>query len=588
MARDWLKQEHPLFKQRREEWLRNERRLQGGEDILSELAPFEYEDIPPDNAEPAAITELGQYEARQRQATYLNFPAMYADDMIGNLMRQAPKPGAGLSFGSLGEVRPEATGQPTRAELVFHNVDGVGIDGSQWDNWWGDVMAKAMATGHRWIFCDATESAPLTEQDEIDGLRPFLVDFSPASVPMWHLDKGTLHYAIVLVNKPRPKLVKDKIEGIDGPEQVARLLLVRKGFKGLDGGEDGDVYSGGGWWLYDKDGDLFDPDTPDVNEDGSPKLDGAGKPARVPGSRGTWDKTSGRIPMFPFYYQRDKGTAEHPNMSVPGLWGLGQLAVSYMNLSSAADFDAWDAAASLLFLLGVDKKGWDLATEKIENGSKMIPLPPSRDGIVPAIHDGAMGAVTAEVFTTRLRAKLDELKQTAALGQQSTPDASGTSKEAGHAEARGPRLASMASEVEDGQRQAIHLLELRFGAATEPSGAVAWPRKFVLSNLSDDIQRVINLEVSAGISSPTLDAELILQAVRGSPTLTALPEAVLTAAETELKQAAQNKADQAERMKALTDEMAAGGFGGGAGGSEDPAPNGKPPKKEPAGAGAEA
>lgn len=264
-------------------------------------------------------------------------------------------------------------------------------------------------------------------------------------------------------------------------------------------------------------------------------------------------------------------------MSVAGLWEQGQLAVSYMNLTSAADFDAWDAAASLIWMLGADAKAYNLATAKIEDGSKTIPLPATKDGSVPQIHDSSAGAVTAEVFTTRLRAKLDELEQIASLARTSTPDSSGVSKEAGHAEARGPRLAAIASELEDAQRQGIHLLEQRFGATVQPSGSVSWPRRFVLTNVTDDIQHVIDLEVSAGISSPTLDAELILSAVRSSPTLSSLPEDVLKAAENELRSSAQNKADSAERMRTLSADMASGGAGGD-GGDLPPEDGPKPPR----------
>ena len=461
-------------------WLRNEIRLRGGDEVLAELRRFEWE-----------IAGGEKYRSRQSQATYINFPDMFARLMVGHLFRQAPQPGHGLSFGSLGEPtigessRPQV---PPRADDVWWNVDGVGRDGSQWDNFWQAALLRAFATGHRWIFVEASSEAPRSRQDELQGLRPYLVEYSPTAVPDWHYDRGRLEFAIVRPRSRRPVVRNGTMEG--SAYAQGYLLLVRNGFDGL-----GSRWQGGGWWLFDDE----------------KKFVASG--GNDPQAGGGWEKLDGQIPLFPLFYERDEGSSLRPAMSRPGMKELGQVAVSYMNLSSAADFDAWDAASSVQYLAGVDVEGFNLATAKYAAGNRQVPLPPHQDtGQVPQVFDGSTGAVTAEVFKSRLDSKREEAKEIASREISSSPESSGISKMAGFAEGKSPRLALLAAEIEQAQNTAIHFLEARYGE--QPSGAVSWERDFELLPLRTEIREYFDLVRSSGIRNADVEGRAMALAAR--------------------------------------------------------------------------
>lgn len=470
MANDWLDTKHPLWEARHEEWERAELRLDGGEPVLEELVEFRWEENDK--------REVRHIDRRRRQATYINFPDLFAKTMVGHLTRSAPEPDDGLDFGELGEVETDDDGDPSQASLVFFNADGVGNDGSQWDNFWGAATRSAMATGHRWIFVEAPVFAPDTIADEQAGLRPWLVEYSPLAVTNWDFTDGKLDFAIVRIERRFPRIERGVMEGND-PED-AFLLLVREGFFAF--GED---FEAGGWWMFDGDMEMID------------------------GEQGDWEKTGGDIPLFPLFYERS-----NRHMSRSGLSEIGQAAVAYMNMSSAADFDAWDAAQSMQFLLGVDIDSYNLAVTKMKDGSKMIPLPPNKKtGDPPTVYDGSSGAVVAGVFETRLQRKLDEARELAALEATSTPESSGKSKQAGFSDVRAPRLALLASELEAAQNTAIRFLELRFGHE-QPSGEVTWPRDFELLPLVDSIRELFELLALSEMESVELSVKSIMSAVR--------------------------------------------------------------------------
>lgn len=469
----WLKEEHEIYTASKDEWSTNERRMRGGPQVLDELVPFDWED-------PKGAHYLG----RKAQATYINFMDIAATIMSGHLLRQAPEADDALSFGTLGLVaRPEGVQEPTRAELVYYNVDGAGNDGSQWDSWWLNVSKRTQATGHRWIMVEATERAPLNHGDEIAGLRPYLVEYSPLSVTNWHFESGRLMWAVIRTRERRPRVSNGKLEG--NRYGTGYYLLVREGYADL-----GSEFVGGGWWRFDSDLEMIED------------------------AHGTWDKTHGEIPLFPFYYDRDSGLiGGRPAMSRPGLTALGQVAVSYMNQSSAADFDAWDAAKSTKFILGADPEAFNVAAEKWKTGNQLVPVPRSQNGDTPQIVDGSTSAVAAEVFQTRIANKWEEARVLAALEASSAPDSSGISKQMGFADIKSPRLATMAAHLEQAQNTAIHFLELRFGNE-RPEGVVRWPREFDLSNILDDIRDLLSIERQAQMQSATLDARLVLRAAR--------------------------------------------------------------------------
>ncbi len=470
MPKDWLQTKHPLWEEREDEWKRAELRLDGGEAVLEELVPFRWEEND--------TREVKHVDRRRRQATYINFPDLFAKTMVGHLTRNAPEPDEGLDFGELGRVETEEEGDPSQASLVFFNADGVGNDGSQWDNFWGAATRQAMATGHRWIFVEAPVIPPETIADEQGGQRPWLVEYSPLAVTNWDFTDGKLDFAIIRIARRSPRIEREVMEGND-PED-AYLLLVREEFENF-----GDEFAGGGWWMYDED---MEP---------------------IEFENGTWEKTLGEIPLFPLFYERS-----NKQLSRSGLSEISQAAVAYMNMSSAADFDAWDAAQSMQFLLGVDIDSYNLAVKKMKDGSKMIPLPPNKKtGDTPQVYDGSSGAVVAGVFETRLQRKLDEARELAALEATSTPESSGKSKQAGFSDVRAPRLALLASEVEQAQNTAIRFLELRFGHE-QPSGEVTWPRDFELLPLVDSIRELFELLALSDMESIELSVRSIMSAVR--------------------------------------------------------------------------
>lgn len=519
MAKDWLEVEHPTYTSRKEVWEKMERRFFGGDEVLSELVPFRWE---------VGTDGLKSLVARKDQATYINFPDLFARTMVGHLMRHAPPPEEGLDFGSLGSAaaREGDETQISRAELVYFNADGIGNDGSQWENFWGRVEALAAATGHRWLFVDASAEQPKSLQDEIDGKRPFLVDYSPLAVTNWSFSDGRLDWAVIITSRRQPKIVGDKMEGNDAEKMY--LLLVREGYENL-----GDEFVGGGWWLYDSDREIA-VDTAGVEQVGD------------------WEKTDGEIPMWVHFYER----VDLPNrMSRPGIHEISQSAVAYMNLSSAADFDAWDAASSILYMIGVDAEGFKLMADKTKDGAKVVPVPANkRTGDNPVIFDGSTGAVVSGVFETRLERKRDEAFEAAAMEASGEPGSSGTSKRAGFADIRAPRLALMASEMEASQNIAIRFLELRFGEV--PTGEVTWRRDFDLLQLVDTLRECFEVAALAEVESETLTVNGIMSMVRKKGLAKNDAEEELIEAEIRASfQARQRQAEQGEAAVSEEEEI---------------------------------
>jgi hypothetical protein len=490
---------HPIYRAWRNIWARNERRLAGGDEVIVELQPFQWEDVTDDH-----------YVYRQTQATYVNFPEEFALMMTGHLIRQAPRPQRELNFGTLGEVRTlqEITGDLTNAELVYYGADGVGNDANQWDNFWASAQRRALATGHRWIMVESAMMGAMSKQDILDGKRPYLVEWSPLDVYDWHFERGALQYAIIRMNERKPR-VENGAFVTEGQQEQSYYLLVRRGFSAL-----GEEFAGGGWFKF----------TPNLEPDGS----------------NTFDMTDGEIPLFPLYYQRDakparrlielstlagavtpppiaigqKLTMQAPAMSRPGTSELGNVAVSYMNLASAADFDVWDAGSSLTFLLNCDKEGYNLAKAKMDEGSRLIPVPGNQEsGAAVGVQDSGNGVQVGQVFDLRMKAKIEEARQLAAREIASVPDSSGESKKAGFGEVKAPRLALMASEVEQAQNAAIWFLEKRFGAP-QPTGGVVWTREFDLLGLNEQIDELFKRETASGYKSPTLGVKAMVMAAQ--------------------------------------------------------------------------
>jgi hypothetical protein len=570
--REWLQDQHPLFKLREGEWRRNERRLRGGVSVLPELRRFDWETPCPSGTvgEFSATLDAGElssglankdkvgtltkyqpgehYTMRQSQAMYVNFPDAFMAMLTGHLFRKRPTMDKGLSFGSLGKIRPERVqANPTNAELVFYNTDGVGNDGSQWDTFWADVTRWAGATGHRWVFTEASVLPGVTQRDVFEGKRPYLTHISPLDIYNWDFENGRLSWAIQ--NLPPKSAVLGSDGKLDRANSKRVRLYVRKGFTGFDA--DGEIiFSGGGWWTFDSQGTV----------------------SAEPGDVGTWDGTKGAIPMWVHYYERDKD-----RMSRCATTELGNAAVAYMNLDSAASFDAWDAASSLQFLLGVDPQAFEVAMEKILDGSKYIPVPssgePGTTKVVPTVQDSSAGAVTADVFTKRMSAIRETVREVTGLEVSGTPNSSGASKDAGFGEGKAPRLALLASEVEASQNIAIFFLEQRFGSAA-PQGSSTWTRDFDLAPVLDSIERLFDLQKTSGLMSPTMSAKLMMIAAKESGTLTSAEDQATI--ESEFTTSAEAVASEQTRMATINAEFGRGAGTPAPGSAADP--SALPPK----------
>lgn len=524
---DWLKTEHPIYAAWKAEWRKNERRLRGGAAVLAEVRPFLWEDKNGDHI-----------RGRRNEAVYVNWPEAFAKMMTGHLLREAPTPdGGGLDFGTLGPVARSGR-DPSYAELVYYNADGSGQDGSEWDAWWMAADQRAMATGHRWIFAEGAPFAPASLDDILyRGARPYLVEFSPLAVPFWHFENGRLMCAICRVSLDSPRL-NDRGEAIEGLGKAGYLLLTAQGFNGF-----GEAFAGGGWWVFDHERERF-------MVDGPPETEG-GEPTRRWKS-GDWTFTGGEIPMAPLYWERDTGDVDLGEengepilaMSKPALSELGQLAVSEMNLESAADFDAWEAGGSEKFFVNISEKAMQLAAAKREAGSQWVPLLSNEDGTEPKVIDGSSGAVSAEVYTARITSKREQARFLALQHATSVPDSSGASKEAGFNEGKSPRLALAAKYLQQCQNTMIRFLELRFGFA-QPSGSVIWPLEYDLRDTVEDINDLFALETLSGYKSPTLGARLMVTAASEKGFIT--EDADRQAIEAEYKTAAEERRKQAER-----------------------------------------
>lgn len=501
---DFLKSRHPTYTARAQVWQTNERRFRGGAAVLPELAAFDWE-------------KGGGREHlnfRKSIARYINLPEALVSSVTGTLVAAMPQEGTGLSFGELGTVA-RAPGQvyPSRAEELWYAADGTGATASQWVVFWADVIAKSMVTGHRWLMVEAPTTQPLTRADELRGLRPYLVHLSPLQVTNWHYEDSALQWLIVSTSQRKPAMENGRFIG-NAPTPGYRLY-VRQGVTSL-----GAEYQKGGVWDYDEKANL----------------------TREPS---TLDVTGGEIPAWIHYYRRDAD-----GLSQDGVFQLGQAAVAHMNLSSAADFDCWDAAQSVTFIAGVSLDAHAVMVDQLEQGSRRIPIPAdATTGTVPTIVDGSQGAVIASVFESRLAEILHTAREAAAAEASGTPDSSGRSKEATFEEIKAPRLSLLAGEIETSQNTAIHYLERRYGYDV-PTGAVRWPRSYSLRPVLDRLDTFLSLQTRVGITIPSLATRALMAAADETGLLGDDAEREAVRGEIETALAARAASDAADRALA--------------------------------------
>lgn len=468
----FLDAKHPVWTANKAAWEREERRLEGGDDVLSELAKWEGED-------PA------HYKMRQAQAYFPSYGAIHATTLAGHIQAVAPEP----KWGALGDVRPRddiKRGTESLAEQVKYNADGIGNDGLQWQAMNNGTQVRALATGHRWGFVEmpappargfrGAGGSP-TNADVQNGHRPYVVEWSPLSVPYWEYTHGRLDCLIARV----PVLSTGKKRWESGEGDDGFYLFTRSGFGGF-----GDEFASGGWWMYDAEKTLV--------------------------KNGNWSKTIGQIPIAPFFGLTSRGTLARPAISRGALMEINQLAVAAMNRLSEWGFDLSDAAKSIKIILGANKEGWGLLVEQLAQGSYLIPAVASQDKdakfppLVPQVYDSSSGAVTSEAFV-RLLDYYKAAAQEVMLRQVSAPDSSGESKRAGFGEATSPLLATLAARRESYENAMLYFLELR-GMGRSDGAFVTYPREFELAPMLTKIDRTLKRITDATLNSPTLQAQL--------------------------------------------------------------------------------
>lgn len=468
----WLDIQHPAYVANIDLWMQNESRMAGGDEVLDELTHFDWEE------------ENGShYQERQNNAVYHNFPDRFASGLVGHMMRQAPQVGNTLNFGTLGKVRRKKdVDEPSRAELVYYNTDGIGNDGSQWNPFWTRAMKGAFPCGFIWILAENPEEKAASREDEINGIRPFLTEYSPTVVPNWEFEKGQLAFAVIL--RSRRVIQADGNGVIEISDKKEYLVLVRKGYERL-----GSTFKNGGWFVFDSEGALTD-------------------------SIGDFKKTKGEIPMSALFYERVRPTAKRPAVARPAVSEIGAAAISYMNISSAADFEVWDGAGTVKAVEGVDEEGFNLFIAKIKAGNRYSPLKNNKEtGKTPSVSDMSADQGQSNIFDIDLKRKKQDVAELMLNEIQTAPYASGTSKRVSFTDTRSPRLALLAAELETAQNAMIRFLELMFGAR-KPSGSTEWEREFDLMDAGAAALQFFEIEDLSGYKSPTAGAKVMMMAVK--------------------------------------------------------------------------
>lgn len=468
----WLVVEHPTYTWSKAEWKRHERAARGGKEVEIWLHKFDWEE------------RNGQhYIDRCEQLTWLNFGDRFATILVGHMMRESPEP----DWGTLGKVsRTSKSALPSPAELIKYNTDGVGRDGSQWENFWTNACRWAVVDGHQYIWAHGPKERPLSRLEEIAGKRPYLERLSPLTVTNWLDDRGSKQFAIIRRYVRNPTITKEKYwnSNVSLPEYV---LLVRKGCT------------------------IFDPINPDFSKGGWFTFDYTG--AYQPEQSGDWSATQGEIPLFTLYYERvsDPGTL---SMSRSGISQMVNCDVAYMNLSSAADFDTFDSATSTKGITGIDDNGFNLAIQKEKAGNRKVPLinTAKPDAHVGVVDMGSKGNTSTE-FEARLRAKRNEAMEFMLNEIQIAPDSSGIARQASFSDVREPRLALLATEIETTQNATIDALERLWGASN-PTGSAEWPREFRLLDPVTVASDFFTVENIAGVTSKTAGAKVLTAAAR--------------------------------------------------------------------------
>lgn len=468
--RAFLQSEHEIHAQWSTHWKWLEQTMKGGEHVKALLRRFDWEQDDGDS-----ITQ------RRRTATYPNWPYLFAATLAGFLTRSAPVP----TYGGLGEITSPDTplGQQTRADLFHFNVDGQGGQGSEWAAWWDERVISAATYGFTWLHEEAPGAATISartgnQAQERAGIRPYAVEWTPLSVWDWHF--GPTRQLEYLIIRYRERVVRQEGDTFTAGHSQRFYLHTRRGWTNF-----GPEYAGGGFWLYDDKGEIVQRNGVEV--------------------KGNYDSMNGEIPIHPLFALRDRGTEERPAIARSMIEELAAMAEGYMNLASARDFEVWDAAKGMEYFIGMDKDAFNLAMEKIAEGSRFIPVAATILHPSPSVVPSSMGTVSADVFDGAQRVKKEDATAASGISQNAGPDASGISREADFASAKAPALARFAAEVQSAQNTMIYNIQRRWGIAEATiGGGVVWPRKFELVRFQEAIQQIFDAAVSVGATSPTL------------------------------------------------------------------------------------
>ena len=511
--RRWLDETHPIWRANIAEWTANIRRVRGGRPVFDELMVFTWEET--DRQDPG-----GNYASRKGRAVYPKIAERFLATISGHITQELPEPDTEtLTYGPLGKVkRATPTAEESDAELFHYNVDGRGIQGSQFRAFVTDSLQKAMTEGHIWQFCEGPTRMPTSRGDEIKGQRPYWVNYRAAQVTNWAFtDDGHPDFVIVRIPHRRPRLdASGKLMGND--YAMGYYLLTREGCQVF-----GEPYNLGGFWRFDEN---REPLTANGLEDG-PVIAGLWKQS------GLDVKGTGEIPIWPLFYQRDDGLPPMPSVGTDGthefqaalevrpgheamsrsaVTELCNIAVALMDLGSAAHFDAWDACMSMWFLLGADPTQHD-EVGKMMKKSRLVSVPKSDvDQTVPGIESGSNGAVAAEVIGSNWDRLMTLAQEMAAIEATGDPTTSGLSKQVSWSDKMATRLSQVAENLETSLNAGLYFLCRRWGRTHQEAGQafIRVPRRFKLVELLDSIAEHLTLETNTGLRSPTLGARAMV------------------------------------------------------------------------------
>lgn len=487
---DFLDTLHPVYVRCRDEWRRNERRGFGA--YAADLMQFTGED-------PLL------YALRQDRCTYVNFMKGHALGVTGHL-RQFSAPAAGspnFSMGSLGPVRPATEVRPgdeSNAERIYYNADGIGRDGLEWPAFFDSVDLRAQYTGHRVLMVETPPlDTPEPSQADVNlGLRTFLAEYSALEMTMWAVQYGVRQFAILRVPVETGQVVDGSWKEADqtprdGDPFPGRgyYLLVRANCTLL-----GPKFNTptGGYWLFRSDKSLVR-------------------------TRPWGPRLRGQIPLWLHYGEKSSGTVHDPRVSQSPTDPLGRIGVSLMDMLSARDWDAFDAARSGKWFLNADKSVMTDIKQQWDARSINIGVPPAfpEDAATLAalpvdIYDDSSGAVAPAVFQAIIDGKFIEAKEQSFQVVTSAPDSSGLAREMGFAENKVPYLVYRAGLGQGSEQTGIFFTEARMGKV--PTGFSRWGRNFTLQPLVDDIDRAFGTLRLNQMRSPTMEPEMALRAIR--------------------------------------------------------------------------